>query len=331
MNKKSKIVIIALIVILFFYFTAISFKYDEKIKVIKGDTQITCFSGKILNFHISWLRNGPRLSDVKLLGFSEEDLKSIQVLKSEKGSFIISILRNSIKYYSIEEGYVKAFKLSNGEAITSTCISDIDNDYNDELLIISGKENEVFGEKLIILSFGEELKEVFKRSFKDMKPWKVQVADVDGDRKKEISIGVYKESQFHPVKAKRPFIYNWHGDSISPKWRGSRLSRPFEDYIFADIDEDGLDEIVSIEILESGKKLINSYKWKGFGFEGVAESKEYPDILSIDKIKMEESKDNIIIRVKNRDKYEWVLLQYIDEKLKAKSEAEEYVPVIIID
>lgn len=331
MSKKSKIITRALIIILFFSLIAVSFKYDEKMKVISNDVEITCFSGEIFNFHISWLKKGRYFSHMKLVGISKEAENPVGVLKSEKGNSIIFVCRNIIKQYSIKEGYLKTHKLSSDEVIISPCVSDINNDYNDELLIITGKRNEGFGEKLIIFSFDGKPKEVFKKSLKDMNPWKVQVADVDGDGQKEISIGVYKESEFHPVKAKRPFVYNWHGNGISPKWRGSRLSKPFEDYIFADVDGDGLDEIVSIEILKNGKKLINSYKWKGFGFEGMAESKEYPDILSIDKIKLDGSKENIIIKIKNREKYDWVLLHYIDEKLEVKSEAKEYVPVVNID
>jgi len=64
-----------------------------------------------------------------------------------------------------------------------------------------------------------------------LNPWKVQAADVDGDGKVEIGIGVYKKARFHPVMAKRPFIYGWDGKTLYPKWLGSRLSRPFTDFV----------------------------------------------------------------------------------------------------
>ena len=67
-------------------------------------------------------------------------------------------------------------------------------------------------------------------------------------------------------------------DLIVPKWRGSRLSRPFEDFLLFDIDKDGTSEIVASEILEDGRALINSYKWRGFGFEGFLESEELDKI-----------------------------------------------------
>ena len=65
-------------------------------------------------------------------------------------------------------------------------------------------------------------------------PWKIQIGDVDGDGKDEIGIGVYKKAKFHPVMAKRPFIYGWDGKKLYPKWLGSRLSRPFKDFVLAD-------------------------------------------------------------------------------------------------
>ena len=83
--------------------------------------------------------------------------------------------------------------------------------------------------------------------------------------------------------AKRPFIYNWDKEGLSPKWLGSRLSRPFEDYIFSDIDGDGMEELISIELLSNGRKAINSYKWKGFGFEGMGESRDFKDITALQK------------------------------------------------
>lgn len=330
MFKKNRLAILLLIIILFFLSIGVLFEYEAQIKIRNNDIEYTCFFGKILNFHVLRIKNGYYPSKIKLLGFSKEAVNLVGVLKSKHQNSLIFTLGNLIKQYSLK-GYLKTYRFKNDEAIVSTYISDIDNDDNDELLIITGKKKEKFGEKLMIFSFDDGLKKIYTKAFKDMNPWKIQTADVDGDGEKEISIGVYKESQFHPVKDKRPFIYNWNGDSISPKWRGSRLSRPFEDYIFLDIDNDGLDELISIEIFKNGKKIINSYKWKGFGFEGMAESKEYQDILFFDNITNKENKNSIIIKVKNGSKYEWILMNYIDKKIKVKNRFRKYIPVFNIN
>ena len=86
---------------------------------------------------------------------------------------------------------------------------------------------------------------------------------------------------------------------MEPKWRGSRLSKPFTDYDFYDIDGDSIDEIISVEILESNRKIINTYKWKGFGFEGYLESKDYEDLKDLT---IENERLNIGIK-EGRDKY----------------------------
>ena len=153
--------------------------------------------------------------------------------------------------------------------------------YGEDLVVLSAgknsdKSNETIsdGNKLI-------LKEIYAYNCKELNPWKVQTSDVDGDGMTEIALAVYKTSPFHPVMAKRPFLYDWINGGIFPKWRGSRLSRPFDDYVFADMDSDGKDELVSAEHLADGGKVLSCYCWKGFGFEKIAESEGFEDISSI--------------------------------------------------
>ncbi len=196
----------------------------------------------------------------------------------DESSAVISIEDNSEIYkYDVGEA---------GTVIVSDCISDIDGDGTDELLLITGEAGQEYGSDFWILKLemadgSVSVSDTDRISLKAFNPWKVQTCDVDGDGTLEVSFGVYKTSRFHPVMAKRPFIYDLHENGISPKWRGSRLSRPFDDYIFSDVNSDGADEIVSIEHLADGGKAVNSYAWKGFGFEGIGESCAFDDILSI--------------------------------------------------
>lgn len=147
-------------------------------------------------------------------------------------------------------------------------------DEDEYLVILTGRRWQEFGSDIVIYSIVNGKKEVFRRDISHLKPWKIDIGDVDGDGNLEIAIGVYKESPLHPIMAKRPFIYNFNGNDLIPKWRGSRLSRPFSDFLLFDVDQDGVCEIVAIEDLADGGHIINSYKWKGFGFEGFLESRE---------------------------------------------------------
>lgn len=142
------------------------------------------------------------------------------------------------------------------------------------LVVLTGRKWHKFGKEIIIYSLVDGKKEVFRRDISHLKPWKIDIGDIDGDLNSEIAIGVYKETPLHPVMAKRPFIYNFDGEDLVPKWRGSRLSRPFNDFLLFDVDQDGIFEIVSVEELVDGGHIVNSYKWKGFGFEGYLESVE---------------------------------------------------------
>lgn len=135
---------------------------------------------------------------------------------------------------------------------------------------------------VVIYSMEEDLLEIFRKDFTDFNPWKITIGDVNGDGIDDISIGVYKESPLHPVMAKRPFIYNYTEEDLKPLWRGSRLSKPFVDYDFIDIDGDEMDELISIEILSDDRKVINTYKWKGFGFEGYKESMDFKDLSNLE-------------------------------------------------
>lgn len=98
------------------------------------------------------------------------------------------------------------------------------------------------------------------------KPWKLMVADVDGDGRQEIIVGVYKATHYFPQPHNCLFIYGWDGKSVAPKWLGSTLSKPFTDFTFADLDRDGHEELVAVETTRDGRRSVAVYSWNGFGF-----------------------------------------------------------------
>lgn len=168
--------------------------------------------------------------------------------------------------------------------------ADMDHDTKDELLVITSENAEntldtgqAYGDYLKLYSEFEIVndKPVLKKEpdyifdLSDIKPLWVQAGDINGDGVMEIAVCVYKTTKFHPVLAKRPFFYDLTADGeLESVWLGSRLARPFEQYILSDVDQDGIDEIVSVEWTENGNKVAAVYDWKGFGFEVKAVSNE---------------------------------------------------------
>ncbi len=123
----------------------------------------------------------------------------------------------------------------------------------------------------------DALEEMWTGLSQALKPWKLQVGDVDGDGSDDLMVGVYKKARFHPVMAKRPFIYGWDGRTMYPKWLGSRLSRPFTDFVLADFGSGA--RIVAVEETVDGARELSVYKWDGFGVTrewSGARSKESP-------------------------------------------------------
>jgi hypothetical protein len=205
-----------------------------------------------------------------------ENTEYLGIMNNQENQYLLIQKGNLLQAYPpgvlrAEQG---ALILGIEKQLDSYCIRDIDLDGTDEILILSGY-------RFIIMSFQGKAVQLYDKTYPNLKPWKVQCSDVDGDGRVEIALGVFKESEFHPIAAKRPYIYDWDCETLIPKWRGSRLAHPFEDFIFQDVDGNGTDEIVAIEYLEDGRQAVHAYYWKGFGFESLLLSQPFEIIEDI--------------------------------------------------
>lgn len=101
---------------------------------------------------------------------------------------------------------------------------------------------------------------------KRWKPWKLALADVDGDGKQEIVLGVNKSTRYIKKPHNCLFVYGWDGRKVYPKWLSSSLSKPFTDFLFADLDKDGKADLVALETRRDGRQCVVVYSWIGFGY-----------------------------------------------------------------
>ncbi|MCT4594430.1 MAG: VCBS repeat-containing protein [Anaeromicrobium sp.] len=213
-----------------------------------------------------------------------ETNRTYKILHANNMDYHMSLDNNELLVYSKNYKLIDREKIfTDDERILSYDTGDLNNDGHDEIVVLGRKNSSSYGNNLVIFKYNNNFEKIYTKDFSILNPWKVQICNVDGDNVKEVSIGVYKKSKYHPVMAKRPFIYEYKNKKLFPKWRGSRLSKPFEDYIFVDVNKDNRHEIAAIELLKNGKKVFSCYKWKGFGFESIGQSKDFQDILSIEK------------------------------------------------
>ncbi len=104
------------------------------------------------------------------------------------------------------------------------------------------------------------------------KAWKLLIADVDGDGKKEFLLGVNIRTRYFPQRHKSIFVLGWNGKYAYARWLGSHMSKPLLDFMPAELDGECGDEVVTLEVTSDGKRCLLVYKWCGFGFWGIWQS-----------------------------------------------------------
>lgn len=129
-----------------------------------------------------------------------------------------------------------------------------------EIISLDGE----YGSELRIKNKNEE----FIIDVSDLKPWKIDLANVDGGPI-ELALGVYKKTPFDQKFARRCFLYNidFKNQKLRPKLRISRLYNPIKDFNLCDLDGDAYDEIISIEKNLDGNYLFGVYDWTNFAVE----------------------------------------------------------------
>lgn len=97
-------------------------------------------------------------------------------------------------------------------------------------------------------------------------PWRIAIAELDGDSLPEVLVGVYKKSRFDPTPRTRLFVFDWTEDgTLFPKWLGSNLGAPFDDFVPVS-RPNGRGELLTWERRARGNGVLRLFSWNGFGF-----------------------------------------------------------------
>lgn len=91
--------------------------------------------------------------------------------------------------------------------------------------------------------------------------WKAEAGVVTDEGVENVVLGVYNKSPFHQETEKRVFVYIVKNDELRPRYRASKLSTPFEDFVLYDVEGDGVMEIVTLDNIK-GMNSISAYKLK---------------------------------------------------------------------
>ena len=149
-------------------------------------------------------------------------------------------------------------------------------------LLISTNGRTDYGNYLVIMeSEGTKYKRRYENNFQDLRPWKIILADIDGDEIMEIITVVNKTTHYDKELKNRLFIFNYEKNALVKKWTGSQIGGAWNQVYIGDLVSIPGEEIILVEETEQKLEKLGVYYWFDFGFLKLAESKEYQDIQKV--------------------------------------------------
>lgn len=179
--------------------------------------------------------------------------------------------------------------------------------------LISKNGTTEYGDLLGIYRQGKNAKweRIYQNDFNGLKPWKLEIADIDGDEEQEILVAVYKTTHFDDHERNRMFIFNYDPNKLYKKWTGSQIAGNWKDFYVGDLLSIEGSELIFIEQMESEKERIGVYYWFDFGFILLATSESYSDIQNVSIL----GENSIQITCKVNKKEETIILTISDGEI----------------
>jgi hypothetical protein len=166
--------------------------------------------------------------------------------------------------------------------------------------IVSTGQSKDYGNLFVVFHRNESKgwEREYTNDFKALKPWKLELGDVDGDDSTEILIAVRKTTHFDAEEKNRMFIFNYDDGQLIKKWTGSQTAGVWNDFLVGDLLKIKGDELIFVEQAENNEEHLSVYYWFDFGFVQLAESGNFKNILSFsipveNRIRMTYDKDKV--------------------------------------
>ncbi|MDF2907592.1 MAG: hypothetical protein K0R34_2913 [Herbinix sp.] len=158
---------------------------------------------------------------------------------------------------------------------------------NTAYLLVSTTDQMAYGDLLLVLNRGEGgvWKRSYENEFTGLKPWKLVLADVDGDGEQEILTAVRKTTFYDKEEKNRLFIFNYINGKLVKKWTGSDIAGSWEDFVSGELVDTKGEEIIFITKTKEGSEKLFVYHWFDFGFLMLAQSGDYEDIIEVGILK----------------------------------------------
>ncbi len=191
--------------------------------------------------------------------------------------------------------------LSEGEILIDYTI-----DETTAYTLINRNGTEEYGDLFAVFEAeGNTWKRVYENDFKNLMPWKIDLADIDGDDFPEIMIALRKATPFDKEIKNRMFIFNYQNGILSRKWTGSKIAGIWRKFYVMDLFSAPGHELVFIEQTEDDTEKISVYSWFNFGFFMLADSNTYPKIQSVS---MHDKNHIKIIYIEDEHEVELILI-----------------------
>lgn len=179
----------------------------------------------------------------------------------------VVVYNNLIKLVDTSDNIVDTLRPNSAKEILDGCfIRDSAKVY---FIAIASQGEDASDKNLTLYRVAEgKIIEEASEADREYKPRKIVVTDLEGDSILEICVAANKKDPSAVASASKFLIYNVVANRLALKWSGTIAAQVLIDFGFFDINDDGINELITLESTGDRSKDVNAYQWCGFGFFG---------------------------------------------------------------